>query len=486
VVASRVLAALEPGTVIAGRYVLDHPLGEGGMGTVWAATHQITGGRVALKFVRQGTDPNGEARRRFIREARAAASVEHPNAVGVRDVLEHQETPVIVMDLLQGETLAARLERTGPLPITEAVQILLPVLSAVSAAHAVGLIHRDLKPDNIFLSQTPTGEVVRVLDFGIAKSTRSEEPLSSITESGAVVGTPAYMAPEQLLGEKALDHRVDVWALGAILYETLVGKRPIEGENYGQLVKELLSGVIPRVDKNKPEVPADVVELVAHMLKRDRQERLSDLRAAAEILSAHGVVARPSFRAPEKKSPEEVRVVVSPRTDPGAATLEHTPAPHHPSGTMSAVARTDDLRRPSPLRWVALVVVIVACGVGAQALWSARQPTPGANVSSSASASSVSASVTAPSVSVSNPVTSAPSPSPSPVLAPSVAPTGTSSPTVPPAPVSVGTKIALVPAVSAHSSAPPATAPSATTVPAASSTIPVSTASGGLVTKPPF
>ncbi|MBK7397458.1 MAG: serine/threonine protein kinase [Myxococcales bacterium] len=477
------MAALEAGTVIAGRYVLEHPLGEGGMGTVWAATHQITGGRVALKFVRQGSDPNGEARRRFIREARAAASVEHPNAVGVRDVLEHEETPVIVMDLLQGETLAARMQRVGPLPIAEAVQILLPVISAVGAAHAVGLIHRDLKPENIFLSQTPTGEMVRVLDFGIAKSTRIEEALSSITESGAVVGTPAYMAPEQLLGEKGLDHRVDVWAIGAILYETLVGKRPIEGENYGQLVKELLSGVIPRVDKNKPEVPADVVELVAHMLKRDRSERLSDLREAADVLSGHGVVPRPSFGAPAKKNPESARVVVGAKADPGAATLQDTPAPQRPSGTVAAVAKTANLpTNPSPLRWVALVLVLVAAGVGARAVWSSKQPTntaaPSAAASSAPPAVSTVASVApslVPSVALPMPTPPVVSASTSAALAPTQAP-----------PV-VGTKVAIAPVVPSTTASTPAPAPSPTpSAPANPTTTSAPSSSGGLVTKPPF
>jgi eukaryotic-like serine/threonine-protein kinase len=170
--------ALSIGTVIGGRYRLDRLLGEGGMGQVWAATHNITGGRVALKFVKAVGDAKAEVHKRFLREARAATLVEHPNVVTIRDVFDHDETPVIVMDLLHGETLAALLSREGKLDLGDAARLILPVIAAVGAAHEAGLIHRDLKPENVFLSKGQTGEMVRVLDFGIANSSTSRPPPS--------------------------------------------------------------------------------------------------------------------------------------------------------------------------------------------------------------------------------------------------------------------------------------------------------------------
>lgn len=471
------------------------------MGTVWAATHQITGGRVALKFLRHGAEPGGDAHRRFLREARSAAQVEHPNVVGVRDVVAHDDMPVIVMDLLQGETLAARLSREGPLPLADVVAIALPLLSAAEAAHAAGLIHRDLKPENVFLAQTPTGEVVRVLDFGVAKSMAIEDmPVSSITESGAVVGTPAYMAPEQLLGERNLDHRVDVWSIGAILYEALVGKRPIDGDNYGQLVKGVLSGIIPRADVARPDLPPDVADLLGHMLRRERADRLSDLHEAATILARHGTMARPSFRAPAPAPSSGTARVVVTRVDPGAPTLQHTPPSHVPSGargpsrepsgvTDGAVARTGAApsEAASPWRWVALATTLTALlVVGVQ--WS-RAPAkvgPPAGVSAApearpsvASAQGSVASTAQPTTQTAVPTSpsasAAPSTPPSvPVATPSVAAPANAPTLAPPPPATAKP----APSASTVAAPPPPSAP----VPSAAPPGP----SGGLVTKPPF
>jgi eukaryotic-like serine/threonine-protein kinase len=169
------------GTVVAQKYELRHALGSGGMGVVWAARHRESGAMVALKFLR--TDPGGaddpDSLKRFLREARAAASVRHPHVVAIREVLELPDgRPVMVMELLAGETLRMRLNRGPRLTLEEAATILLPVASAVGTAHAQGIVHRDLKPDNIFLSQDAGGDtVVKVLDFGIAKVTRPHPTL---------------------------------------------------------------------------------------------------------------------------------------------------------------------------------------------------------------------------------------------------------------------------------------------------------------------
>src|SRR5882724_5232926 len=184
------------GMVVAKRYRLDRLLGEGGMGVVWAATHTVTRRSVAMKFLRGETrGMSQDLRQRFLREARAASAVRHPNVVTITDVFElDDETPVMVMDLLVGETLGQKLARETKLTLEQTAAILLPVVSAVGTAHALGIIHRDLKPDNIFIVEgTPPGGAVRVLDFGIAKVIELEgegESTGLITDTGAILGTP--------------------------------------------------------------------------------------------------------------------------------------------------------------------------------------------------------------------------------------------------------------------------------------------------------
>jgi serine/threonine protein kinase len=191
---------LAPGALIAGRYRLDRLLGQGGMGVVWAATHMVTRRSVAMKFVRGPAHARAELRRRLLQEARAASAVAHPNVVAVLDAFElDADTPVMVMELLIGETLAQRVAREETLSLGDVAALLVPALSAVGAAHARGVVHRDLKPDNIFLAKGARGAVVRVLDFGVAKLT---EPLGTprepgaATHTGSTLGTPCYMAED--------------------------------------------------------------------------------------------------------------------------------------------------------------------------------------------------------------------------------------------------------------------------------------------------
>ena len=168
---------LTAGAIVANRFQLGRQLGQGGMGAVWSATHTVTGKTVALKFLSGPSEADDDSRRRLLREARAACSVRHPNVVQVHDVLELEGgAPVLVMDLLEGESLGDRLERQTKLPPDELVRLVVPMVSALEAAHARGVIHRDIKPDNVFLANRPDGSVdVKVLDFGIAKVTKLDE-----------------------------------------------------------------------------------------------------------------------------------------------------------------------------------------------------------------------------------------------------------------------------------------------------------------------
>jgi eukaryotic-like serine/threonine-protein kinase len=292
---------LEAGTIVAERYRLDRLLGQGGMGVVWAATHVVTRRTVAMKFVRASLHEKAELRRRLLREAHAAATVRHPNVVEILDVFAlDPDTPVIVMTLLHGETLGQRLAREQPLSIADTAKILLPAISAIGTAHARGIIHRDLKPDNIYLSHEGDDTAVKVLDFGIAKllGSAASRHDSMATQTGSTLGTPSYMAPEQAVGEKDVDHRADVWALGVIAYECLSGVRPIEGENAGQVIMRLMTTGITPLARVTRGLPKDVTSLVDRMLSRERSRRCQDLHEARSVFARYSETSTPAFGAP--------------------------------------------------------------------------------------------------------------------------------------------------------------------------------------------
>jgi eukaryotic-like serine/threonine-protein kinase len=301
---------LTVGSVLGARYHLEHLLGEGGMGAVWAAVDKETGERVALKVLKGKVGPT--ELRRFMREARAAMAVKHPNVVRVHRVDTCDGLPVMVMDLLKGESLGAFVARRGGvLSLAELSTILLPVLSAVGTAHSMGIVHRDLKPENIFLQRGPHGEVVPlVLDFGIAKLSAHEGEAAStgaLTGTGAMLGTPYYMAPEQAFGEKDVDHRADVWALGVLLFQCLSGVRPVDGENIGQLMKVLMTGALPRIHDTAPGLPQDVRDVIARMLIADRTQRCPTLADPFHVLASHTQDAAPSFPSAPPQTPQSFR-----------------------------------------------------------------------------------------------------------------------------------------------------------------------------------
>jgi serine/threonine-protein kinase len=246
---------------------------------------------------------------RFFLEARAATAVQHPNVIQVHDVFYHRGSPVMVMDYLEGESLAARLEREEKISLPELASILVPVLSAVGTAHTLGIVHRDLKPENIFLAKNRSLEIEpKVLDFGIAKLSHFDvdagEP-APLTRTGTMMGTLHYMAPEQASGEKGVDQGADVWAMGVILFECLAGRRPFAGDNFGQVFKAIVSSPFPKLSKLCPDLPEDVEKLIARMLEKDRMRRCIDLREPFEILSRHSIVDARPFGVPRSSMPAE-------------------------------------------------------------------------------------------------------------------------------------------------------------------------------------
>jgi serine/threonine-protein kinase len=327
------------GAVIGGRYRLDRLLGRGGMGAVWEATHTITRRSAALKFLQGPAAARQEMRERFLREARAASAVHHPNVLDVLDVFEIEDgTPVMVMDLLRGETLGSFLGREAPLSVEVAARLLAPVVSAVGTAHAIGIVHRDLKPDNIFLAQDEDGGTrVKVLDFGIAKLLTpddDEAAARAITGEGAMLGTPSYMAPEQAFCERDIDARADVWAVGVILYEALSGRRPVDGATVAQVLRQLVTGNIVPLSEVAPSVPPEIARLVDRLLSRERERRPRDLRETLAILRRSADVTVRDFGPAVSVDPQTGLVPVGPRADSSTEPTARVPTPGPaPGGT---------------------------------------------------------------------------------------------------------------------------------------------------------
>jgi serine/threonine protein kinase len=263
------------GQVIDGRYRIEKLVGEGGMGRVYLAEHVEIGRRVAMKILHPVYSHMPDLVERFRREARAASRIGHPHIVDVTDSGRTREGSVyFVMEYLEGVDLGTVIEREGAIDIRRALRVTTQICRALAAAHNAGIIHRDLKPENIFLTmRDSTSDFVKVLDFGIAKSTEAERVWSRrLTSPGMAMGTPEYMAPEQAAGKPA-DERCDVYAVGAILYEALTGVAPYEGDNFMEvLTKKAMSEPVP-VQQLRPEVPEAVAALVLRAMARDPEER---------------------------------------------------------------------------------------------------------------------------------------------------------------------------------------------------------------------
>src|SRR5689334_1263943 len=212
-----------PGEILGGRYRLIRPLGQGGMGSVWKAEHLSLNAAVALKLIEGPAHPDASATERFLREARLAAALRSPHVVQILDHGIDGVTPYIAMELLEGESLAERLERVGCLSPAETARVIQHLARAMTRAHEAGIIHRDLKPENVFIVRNDDEELFKVFDFGIAKV---EAPTGNATRTGSLLGTPSYMSPEQAEGASNLDQRTDIWALGVIAYRCLLGKLP--------------------------------------------------------------------------------------------------------------------------------------------------------------------------------------------------------------------------------------------------------------------
>lgn len=276
---------IQAGRVLAGRYRLERKLGEGGFGAVWRAQHITLEAPIALKLIDPEIAQDDVAKERFLREAKALASLRSPHVVQIIDYGGVEEKqPFIAMELLEGENLAQRLKRVGALSSTETLWIMTHVARAIGRAHESGIVHRDLKPENVFIVRNDDEEVAKVLDFGVAKIDEGKLGTSgSATRTGSLLGTPYYMSPEQALGNKQVDYRSDLWSMGVIAFEMLTGKRPFYSEGLGDLVVQITVRPLPVPSEFAP-VPPRFDAWFAEVMSRDPEARPGSAREVVESL----------------------------------------------------------------------------------------------------------------------------------------------------------------------------------------------------------
>jgi serine/threonine protein kinase len=284
------------GHVIDGKYHVRRVLGEGGMGTVYEAEHAAINRLVALKVIHPAQATKTVAVKRFQREARAAGAIGHPNICEVLDFGTLSDGgPYLVMEKLEGSTLAQRIALEGALPVGEVLDAMTQILSGLDAAHSRGILHRDIKPENVFLcARKGHAPLAKLLDFGVSKviSARfnSEEEISDLTKEGTVMGTPFYMSPEQARGERDLDVRVDVYACGVMLYEALTGQRPYFSQTYNVLLAMILDGNAASPRELRPSLSVELERVVMTAMARDRGDRYPSV---FELSRALGAILKP-------------------------------------------------------------------------------------------------------------------------------------------------------------------------------------------------
>ena len=322
---------LRPGQIVGGQYRVDRLVGQGGMAAVWAGTNERTGKRVALKVILLSLSTTRVAQSLFHSEALAASRVNHPNVVNVFDIIEHEGMTCIVMELLEGESLASYIARKGVLSVNEAAMLLLPAMRGVAAANAQGVIHRDLKPQNIFICSEPDGRIVttKVLDFGVSVMMERVMDPSAGAVAALAVGTPAYMSPEHILGVAHIDGRADVYGFGVLLYEALTGQMPFPGEPGPALFDRILNQPAVAVTLFRPDLSPGLVRIIETAIAREPDQRFSDLNSMVRALEDEQAPATPAPR------------LLTPFTGVPSIALHDCASGPHPGPAVQAIAKKE-------------------------------------------------------------------------------------------------------------------------------------------------
>ena len=383
------------GTVLAGKYRIDKRLNEGGMGSVYQGTHILMDKTVAIKVLRPSLAADEKIVARFSREARAASRISHPNALSVTDFGEDDNgTVFLVMEFLSGRTLKQVIRDEGPLALTRIVDITRQVGDALAAAHAQGVVHRDLKSDNIMLLDTTSvGDYAKVLDFGIAKINEPDGEFDGgLTAPNLVIGTPQYMSPEQCSQDSEIDSRSDIYSLGVILFEMLVGHVPFGGESATIVMMKHLQEPVPSVLQERPDVPPPVGRVVARAMAKVPDNRYQNVAELIEDLTiASGMIVPVPVPQPGTKSgptrahdADDEVTVVRPRqvypaaAPPAAVTPRRVPVtvPVYPTGPQSPAGPVAGGFNPwKILIPAAVALLVVFAGIYAFTRNSGVQPT---------------------------------------------------------------------------------------------------------------
>jgi eukaryotic-like serine/threonine-protein kinase len=352
-------------SVLAGRYRLERQLGKGGMGSVWLAEHLSLRSWVAVKLMDPAIAATPEGAERFRREAMAAASLRSAHVVQVLDYGVHETTPYLVMELLSGESLAGCLEREKRLAPERTALIMTQVARALGRAHAAGIVHRDLKPDNVFLVREDDQELVKILDFGIAKT-----PTSTFggmeTRTGVTMGTPYYMSPEQVEGKKAVDFRTDLWAMAVITCECLTGVRPFDGSTYGELLLNICARPIAP-PSSQGFFLRGFDEWFAKATSRDPEQRFASAQELVATLK--DVVAAAAPVLTQGAAPSGQPAYFPGTTSPGVAPTASSMSTSQPALATRA--------KPSPLPWLLLGALLLVGGVSALLVLLRARPATG-------------------------------------------------------------------------------------------------------------
>ncbi len=326
------------GRTIAGRFRIERKLGEGGMGAVYKAEHVKMGRPCAIKILNEGALNDPESLPRFMREAQMSSRIEHQHAVTIYDYGESDDGLVyLAMEYIEGETLTKVLDREGKFPLDRVCKVARQIADALDAAHAIGIVHRDLKPDNIMLANKGGGgDYVKVLDFGIAKMAESEDRRHDLTQAGLIIGTPYYMSPEQVAGEK-LDKRSDIFSFALIVYEMLSGRLPFTGQNTQAIMVSRLTTSPALLRSMNPDVPAPVETAVMRALARDR-----DLRTPSAGVFATELEGAVSGAGQVVTSDNQTQVATRPNSRPETTPVNH-PYPPPPQDATQLVASTPQM-----------------------------------------------------------------------------------------------------------------------------------------------